>query len=75
MTTKYEKRGEIYPRGVLQVCLDVHGTVCGSFDRSQDEQLKDIELLKIVINTWDDSRCSFDFIVKQLVSETLRETQ
>lgn len=70
---RLEKRGDLYPRGVLQTCLDVHMRHVGSSDSDPMSQEKDIKLLQTVIDTWDNSNCSFDEGVFQLVLVTLVE--
>jgi hypothetical protein len=70
-----EKRGNIYPRGVLQVCQDVHMASTGASERDPAEQAEDIKLLQTVLKTWDSrTECCFDRAVKTLVGITIAET-
>jgi len=55
-------------RSVLQIALDVHMTVTGACERSQDEQLDDLDLLKHVIKNWTPHRNQFDADVLALLT-------
>lgn len=71
---RLEKRGdELYRRGVLQVCLDVHMTTRGSMERSDHEQERDVSLLRTVLETWEVSNIDFDTCVLKLVVCTIDE--
>lgn len=72
--TCMEKRGRIYPRGILQVCQDVHMTSKGALDRREADQKDDVRLLRVVLDTWNhNNECAFDMAVKTLVGITVAE--
>ncbi len=72
--TRYEKRGTIYPRGVLKVCQDVHMYTGASSDGTSKEQYgQDLNGLQMVLETWSPRGGQFDAAVRQLIVATLRE--
>lgn len=72
--TRMEKRGLIYPRGILQVCQDVHMASTGACERNEADQRDDVRLLRVVLDTWNHgNECAFDMAVKTLVGITIAE--
>lgn len=63
-------------RGILQICQDIHMTTMGSYERSDYEQARDINILRLRLKHWDVSFPKaepWDNLVKQLVKETIVE--
>jgi hypothetical protein len=42
-------------RSILSCALDVHMTTSGSYERSREDQLKDVKVLQYIIDSWRES--------------------
>ena len=64
-------------RSLLDVALDVHMTNTGSYERSKQAQDNDIEVITLVLKTWEPTVHrkyeEFDNAVKNLLTITLKE--
>lgn len=71
--SKIDLRREQGNRSLLDIALNVHSTKNGSFERSAQDQNKDIELLEKAIILWSSNRSKFDSLVYDLITEAINE--
>lgn len=63
-------------RSVLSCALDVHMTTSGSYDRSYEDQKRDVKVLIYVLKSWRESlhfTKEFDDAVRNIIKTTINE--
>lgn len=63
-------------RSLLEIALDVHMTTTGNSERSLKAQDRDVEALRLALDTWEHQLCKyedFDNAVRALIKAALDE--
>ena len=76
-TKEYKKWGG--ERRLVDIIVDVHSTTMGSFERCDERQKEDIEILKAALENWDHNNISshkeFDETIKKLAQIAIKENK
>lgn len=76
MNRKARLRERQNGRNLLSICLDVHMTSTGAYERSVKDNNEDVEILYEALDIWEENTKfteKFDEVVKSLIEITLEE--